>query len=156
LPRVDAVGCSPLAVQFPSLQLPFGATHLWTTSNGLSSTANAPILTFPAGTHTVALTVTTAIGCTVSSDDQGAITVHPSPTAEFTASPWSTDMDAPSITFSSFSTGGTDHSWDFGDGAFATGTQPTHVYTAPGIYTVELLVEDANGCTATVAHPVEI
>ncbi len=156
LPRVDAVGCSPLAVQFPSLQLPFGATHLWTTSNGLSSSANAPILTFPAGTHTVALTVTTAIGCTVSSDDQGAITVHPSPTAEFTASPWSTDMDAPSITFSSFSTGGTDHSWDFGDGAFATGTQPTHVYTAPGIYTVELLVEDANGCTATVAHPVEI
>ncbi len=37
--------------------------------------------------------------------------------------------------------------WDFGDGNTSTEKNPTHTYTATGIYTVSLTVEDANGLT---------
>ncbi len=40
------------------------------------------------------------------------------------------------------------YEWDFGDGATGSGATPTHVYTAPGTYTVTLTVTD-NGRQAT-------
>ena len=37
--------------------------------------------------------------------------------------------------------------WNFGDGLGATGSTPQHLYRDPGDYTVNLAVEDVNGCT---------
>jgi len=34
--------------------------------------------------------------------------------------------------------------WNFGDGSTGTGLQPTHTYTAPGTYTAEITVTDAD------------
>ena len=45
-------------------------------------------------------------------------------------------------------------SWDFGDGGNGTGSSPTHIYSAPGIYTVTLTVTDplsASGLAQTTA-----
>jgi hypothetical protein len=39
------------------------------------------------------------------------------------------------------------HSWDFGDGARATGPQVNKRYSAPGTYTVQLTVQDDRGAT---------
>jgi PKD repeat protein len=39
------------------------------------------------------------------------------------------------------------YSWDFGDGAKATGSSPTHTYSAPGNYTVTLTLTDYWGHT---------
>ncbi|MCS6991029.1 MAG: PKD domain-containing protein [Chitinophagales bacterium] len=39
--------------------------------------------------------------------------------------------------------------WDFGDGATSTSQFPTHVYTAPGVYTVKLITQGSTGCTDT-------
>ena len=39
------------------------------------------------------------------------------------------------------------YSWDFGDGSSGTGVSPTHSYSAPGTYTVELTVTDNYGLT---------
>jgi PKD repeat protein len=39
-------------------------------------------------------------------------------------------------------------SWDFGDGATATGTDPTHTYAAAGVYTVTLSVVDPFGASS--------
>src|SRR6185312_8448140 len=44
--------------------------------------------------------------------------------------------------------------WDFGDGANGAGSSPSHVYSAPGIYTVTLTVTDpfsASGIAQTTA-----
>jgi hypothetical protein len=51
--------------------------------------------------------------------------------------------------------------WDFGEptsGAANTSTKrnPTHDYTTPGTYKVELKVTDANGLTSTVVNPVSV
>ena len=45
------------------------------------------------------------------------------------------------------------YTWSFGDGGTATGPEPTHTYTAPGIDTVTLTVNDGfGGISATTAQ----
>ena len=44
----------------------------------------------------------------------------------------------------------TGYSWDFGDGATSNSLQPTHQYTAPGIYDIRLAVETETGCKDTM------
>ncbi|MDQ6822170.1 MAG: DUF1929 domain-containing protein, partial [Actinomycetota bacterium] len=49
------------------------------------------------------------------------------------------------------------YSWSFGDGApVATGQTASHVYAAPGTYTVTLTVADSRGQIASVSHSVTI
>lgn len=43
----------------------------------------------------------------------------------------------------------TSYRWDFGDGGIAVVKNPVHTYTAPGIYSVRLIVTTANGCSDT-------
>lgn len=47
-------------------------------------------------------------------------------------------------------------SWDFGDGTTATGSQPSHLYTAAGTYQVTLTVTDERGGTGSSTQPVVI
>lgn len=67
------------------------------------------------------------------------------PDAEFTADVLSGDAPL-SVDFTDLSTNTpTSWLWDFGDGATSTSQNPTHVYTTPGTYTVELTATNANG-----------
>ena len=50
-----------------------------------------------------------------------------------------------SVNFSDLSTGAiTDWLWDFGDGSYSSDQNPAHIYQNPGLYTVSLIVSDAN------------
>jgi len=56
------------------------------------------------------------------------------------------------ISFTGFATGGTTPytwAWTFGDSGTAAVQNPTHTYTAPGVYNVTLTVTDAASGTAT-------
>ncbi|MEO3756623.1 carbohydrate-binding protein [Streptomyces sp. B6B3] len=48
------------------------------------------------------------------------------------------------------------YAWDFGDGATATGANPTHTYTDNGDYTATLTVTDTDGLTATASVPITV
>ena len=48
------------------------------------------------------------------------------------------------------------YAWSFGDGATATGAEPTHAYADNGDYAVTLTVTDESGLTATTTTPVLI
>jgi len=99
----------------------------------------------------VSLTATTAAGNDTETK-AGFVTVSPSPpAADFAAEP--TSGDAPlTVAFSDTSAPGTssitDWSWEFGDGATSSETNPSHTYDAPGVYTVTLTVstEDGSDC----------
>ena len=39
--------------------------------------------------------------------------------------------------------------WDFGDGTTSTDSVPSHTYLNPGIYDIQLIASDGQGCTDT-------
>jgi PKD repeat protein len=105
-------------------------------SNAANFTASVP------GEYTVA--ATDAAGCTGMSQ---AISVALLPLAEPSFSSTVNDMSA---AFSNTSSNATTYSWDFGDpntGASNTSfeTNPTHIFSAPGIYTVTLTASNSCG-----------
>ncbi|HEX8517572.1 MAG TPA: PKD domain-containing protein [Bacteroidia bacterium] len=46
--------------------------------------------------------------------------------------------------------------WSFGDGTFSTLQNPSHPYSAGGIYTVQLVISTATGCTDSTTHTINI
>lgn len=69
----------------------------------------------------------------------------PPPVADFVANP-TVGVDPLSVSFTDRSTGTiTDYFWIFGDGRFSRAQNPTHTYTAPGRYTVWLIVIGPGG-----------
>jgi PKD repeat protein len=72
------------------------------------------------------------------------------PIAEFSAS--ATSGQAPlTVSFTDLSTGlPTSWSWDFGDGGTATTQNPSHSYSAAGVYTVSLTATNESGWDAEV------
>lgn len=64
------------------------------------------------------------------------------------------------VTFDNLSTNASDYLWSFGDGSPTTTVEsPTHIFTAPGVYTVRLIAMNESGCierdTAFVTITVE-
>jgi len=45
------------------------------------------------------------------------------------------------------------YNWNFGDGGTSASQNPTHQYTAPGIYTVRLAIQTQLGCRDTLTKP---
>ena len=72
-------------------------------------------------------------------------TSTPAPVADFIADNTTVSIDDV-VTFTDLSSGVIDSwSWNFGDGVLSTDQNPTHTYTAAGLYTVSLIVSGANG-----------
>ena len=80
------------------------------------------------------------------------ITIHPNPSCGFNHSSPITGCVPLTVSFTDASTGGggtaiTDWHWDFGDGGTVSGQQnPDYEYTIGGAFTINLQIEDANGC----------
>jgi gliding motility-associated-like protein len=151
-------GCSPLVVNFTNTST--GAlTYNWSFGNGNNSTLTSPSASYVTpGTYQVTLT---AFNGTATSSTTATITVFQNPTANFSISA-SKGCTGQQICFTDLSTPGSaaivSWSWDFGDGSTSSLQNPCHTYSAPGVYTVVLVVVDANGCqhTRTITQAVTI
>ncbi|MDF1553743.1 MAG: PKD domain-containing protein [Deferrisomatales bacterium] len=98
----------------------------------------------PDGDVPVTVTVTDAAGQAASVTGTLVVETTP-PVAAFTpsATTGTTPLD---VTFTDESTGTImSWAWDFGDGGTSTEQSPTHTYTAPGTYTVTLVVTGPGG-----------
>jgi len=114
-----------------------------------------------AGSYVVTLTVTDDDGDSSTATDTITVTVpNVAPTAGFTRSPASGDQPLPVSVDASASTDtdGTivSYAWDFGDGGTDTGVTAAHTYTVAGTYSIQLVVTDDRGGTATASQSVTV
>ncbi|MBN1999693.1 PKD domain-containing protein, partial [candidate division KSB1 bacterium] len=139
-------GPAPLFVQFTNLSTGDITSYSWTFGDGGTSTSANPTHTYNSeGTYTVALTVTGPAG-THSKLMPALIHVgSQAPVANFTASPRSGDQPL-TVQFNDLSTGEiTSRTWFFGDGGSSSLTNPSHVYTQAGTFTVSLTINGPGG-----------
>jgi len=108
-----------------------------------------------ASTVTVTVHATGAAGAAVTQ----TATIHiqgDRPVASFTYDKGSTELEVQFIDTST-APGTLTYSWNFGDGASATGSSPSHTYAAAGAYTVVLTVSSgglSDTATARITVPV--
>jgi gliding motility-associated-like protein len=121
----------------------------WNFGDGTTSTAQSPTHIYTnSGTYNVTLIATAPAGCT--DTVTLPVTVPPGIVASFGYN----QGCGLTKTFTDMSTIGApgqivSWNWSFGDGASSTIQNPTHTYATPGVYNVQLLVGDADGCSKT-------
>jgi PKD repeat protein len=132
-----------------------GSTFTWTRA-AVTGISNAAITTAQTTNPSEILVNTTSAPVTViyaytitgggcTNTENVSVTVNPTPTAGFTASPISSCILPDSVTFTNTSVAGTTYRWTFGDGGTSTASSPVHPYTATGSYTVKLVALSACG-----------
>ncbi len=136
-------------------------TYLWDFGDGGTSIGATSMHTYlEPGVFDVKLTTISDSGCEDERIRQ--ITIYDEPVPDFS---FDGACDGNEITFTNESTvlgvGTLNYTWDFGDGPPSTTsnlTNPTHTYTAQGIYTVTLTVRHniPAGCEAVIQKEVEI
>ena len=152
----DSSGCvSPFTRHF--IDMSIGATQwYWDFGDGNTSTQTSPthIYTAP-GSYLVQLVVKNDT-CEHATQRQINIIAE---VPDFTAS----DTVVCKGSIVTFTTRGVNtaniasHTWNFGDGVVQNGgNEIDHVYTAPGKYTVQLVIRDINGCPDTLTRPLYI
>ena len=133
-------------------------SYLWRFGDGTTSTATHPVKTYSSpGTFTIWLIVTSNNGCKDSVSKN--ITVYPSPVAGFNVDKTSSCQAGNSFSFtntSAISSGTMNYLWRFGDGTTSTATNPVKSYSAPGTYTVWLVVSSDNNCKDSVSKTLTI
>jgi gliding motility-associated-like protein len=131
----------------------YGAlTYEWTPPAGLDNPNSATPVASPSATTTY--TVTGANGnCT--STASLTVTVSPDVIAAATAD---TTQGFPPLTvnFTNQSTGGVTYFWNFGDGNTSSLPEPQHTFTEHGVYNVQLIVTNSDGCTDTLIIRIEV
>ncbi|MFQ5606621.1 MAG: PKD domain-containing protein [Candidatus Zixiibacteriota bacterium] len=149
------VGDAPLTVSFndQSSNTPTG----WSWSfgdGGVSSVQNPSHVYTIAGTYTVSVTASNACGSNqVTQVNYVTVNTAPpcnAPVAGFAGAP--TTGAAPlTVNFTDQTTNTpTGWSWDFGDGGTSTAQNPSHVYSAGGIFSVSLTASNACGTNQSV------
>jgi gliding motility-associated-like protein len=146
-------GCGPLNVHFTDNSSNAPLFWTWDFGNGTTSRAQNPTVTYNvAGNYTVKLTV-------VNKNGQDSITkvnfvsIFPYPNTSFTSN-LTLGCAPANIQFTDLSTPGqgtiTQWLWDFGDGFTSNQSNPLHVYSQTGYFTVNLKVTNSQGCANSI------
>lgn len=138
----------------------------WDFGDGTSSNLQNPAKTYSnAGTYSVKLSVTNAIGCqTINKISTKDIIINPLPTPDFSFSSPACENGNVLISDNSVANAGIldQWNWNFGDGQTSLSTSATpfnHFYNSAGAYNVTLQIKTDKGCTGSlltkqlVIHP---
>jgi gliding motility-associated-like protein len=140
--------CSDSPINFLNTSVPSPASSRWDFGDGSSSTDLNPVKLYGVpGPYTVKLYNSYSY-CTDSFSK--SIKILSRPAARFTADVTSRCQPNLTVNFQDQSTNAVKWFWDFGDGTTSNNENPSHTYTSYGIFTVNLVVTNASGCTDTL------
>lgn len=146
----DTLGCSPFTASFSNSSI-YATNYLWYFGDGQTSTNATPTHTFlTGGIYNVYLIATNQFGCSDTFFFSYPITVLQTPTANFAANTLTgcTPLNI-QLNNQSSDTINVGYNWIFGNGTSSVLTNPTAVYPDSGIFTIELIATNANGCSDT-------
>lgn len=148
------VGCPPLVVNFTDQSNINPTSWLWSFSNGNTSNLQDPSAEFlTSGIYKVKLIVSNG---SVTDSVIKSITVWVLPVVNFTVSSPNTCLnDTLSFTSSVTTVDApiTQYAWGFGNGVANSDSEAHYSYNQTGAYTITLVVQDSNGCTANLSKP---
>jgi gliding motility-associated-like protein len=148
--------CVNETITIRNTSIPAPKQSAWSFGNGTSSTQQHPTIAYPSeGLYTIKL-VADFGGCKDSISKQ--VYVSPPIQPSFTASQRTFCTQPTTVQFTNTTPGAASVLWEFGDSTTSTETNPTHIYTAEGSYTVSLTATNITGCsvTATQLHYIQV
>lgn len=122
----------------------------WNFGDGGTATTDTGIHTYTsAGTYNVRLIVFNGF-CydTV----VRSIVINPLPSGSFTGGPLHPCEPPVTITYTASTGSGTSVTWIYPSGSTSTGSTGSYTYVAPGVYSVDMVLVDGNGCTDTISR----
>ena len=131
------------------------ASVSWDFGDGQASNLFNPTHSYTSsGTYFVTLSgVSQTNGCVGSITKP--IVVSMNPIAAFNPSPINGCVPL-TVDMNNQSTNGSFQTWNFGDGNGSTQFSPTHTYTSSGSFTIQLYVENANGCSDSLEQIITV
>lgn len=155
------VGCAPATIQFTDQSTPGQGSIVswtWNLGDGQISTAQNPSHVYTqTGYYNISLNVTNSGGCSLSTTLNRYIRVISGVQPDFSWSQTSGSCSAPfDITFANQTAGpGTlTYSWDLGNSATSTQTNPSTTYPTNNPYTVKLTATSNLGCSASTSKTI--
>ena len=144
----DTIACPGQSLKFTNLSDGPGLNFRWEFGDGGVSTADTPYHSYAAnGVYTVKLAIIDQYGCTDTIIKTNYIRIT-TPFADFSVSDTVGTCPPLVVDFTNKATNYTTLNWDFGDGTSSQSPNPSHFYSASGVYTAKLTVGIASGCTS--------
>ena len=126
-----------------------GLTYAWQSTANLSSATGDTITASSGSSFDVIVQGTDFGGC--SANDTVSVTVLPTPVAAFTFTQSGTTVNTTNT-----SSGAMLYDWNFGDGATDISNSPSHTYASTGVFTVQLIATNSNGCADTTTQTIDL
>lgn len=123
-------------------------SYIWTFGEDSMVTADQPTFAFTGSGNRTISVISSIPGCS-STETSETLAVNDLPEADYSISP---TCDEEVTNFTNLTTGAASYEWDFGDDFTSTQTSPSHLYQAPGDYTVSMIATNSAGCSDTLTQ----
>ncbi|MFN8145353.1 MAG: PKD domain-containing protein [Bacteroidia bacterium] len=131
--------------------------YQWSFGDGQTTTDQNPEHMYSApGWYQVGLTATTDSGCSTTLLRPNAVNIYAGPNSDFTSDATHASDIYPLVNFVNETTSPGFYYWNFGDGTTSNEYSPAHQYPDIGVYDIQLVTVDYNGCVDTTVRRVEI
>lgn len=152
----DSLSCPTKPVQFTNQSTGPNLAYRWNFGDGTTSGLQNPSHAFTSnGSFTVSLFIMDQYGCTDSISKPNFVSIV-TPVANFLMSDSLSACPPLIVQFTDLTSNGVTRSWDFGDGTSALTNNPSHFYSYPGTYLVNLTTTGPGGCTTIMEKPILI
>lgn len=152
----DTSACLGQSISFTNSSTGNSLGSSWAFGDGLFSGITTPSHAYAAtGNYDVKLVVTDANGCKDSITKASYVHIN-APTISFTRSDSFAACPPLAVNLTNNSTGAVSYLWSFGNNGQSTLTNPSTVYTYPGVYNIKLIGQNAAGCKDSATRTVTI